>query len=131
MYKRKRTKTLLDYDKIEEDLSKSELTEQEKSIISKSIREKKFNIRTRVKSINSKAELCKNYREYEDKMKLSIAQIVDFEYKKSRQCLSNVQHEGQFITIFSIPKPRYDPSILYGSQNNKKVIPINEILKKL
>ncbi|CAD8185677.1 unnamed protein product [Paramecium pentaurelia] len=131
MNQRKRVKTLLDYNKIERDLPNSELTEQEKSIVGLAIRERKFNLRTRIKSVNSKAEFCKNYREYEDKMKLSIAQIVDFEYKQSRQSVSTVKHRGQFTTIFSIPKPRYDPSIVYGSQNNKRVVNIKEILKKL
>ncbi|CAD8170197.1 unnamed protein product [Paramecium pentaurelia] len=131
MYQRKRVKTILDYNKIEKELPTSDLTEQEKSIVSLAIRERKFNLRTRVKSVNSKAELCKNYREYEDKMKLSIAQIVDFEYKKSKQSMSTVKHKGQFTTIFSIPKPKYDPSIVYGSQNNRRVIHMKEILKKL
>ncbi|CAD8107297.1 unnamed protein product [Paramecium sonneborni] len=131
MQQRKRVKTLLDYNQIEKNLLNSGLSEKEKSIVNLAIRERKFNLRTRIKSVNSKAELCKNYREYEDKMKLSIAQIVDFEYKQSRQSVPTVKHKGQFTTIFSIPKPRYDPSIVYGSQNNKTVLQINEILKKL
>ncbi|CAD8178749.1 unnamed protein product [Paramecium octaurelia] len=131
MYQRKRVKTVLDYNKIERDLPNCELTEQEKSIVGQAIRERKFNLRTRVKSVNSKAELCKNYREYEDKMKLSIAQIVDYEYKQSRQSVSTVKHRGQFTTIFSIQKPKYDPSIVYGSQNNRRVVQVKEILKKL
>ncbi|CAD8197351.1 unnamed protein product [Paramecium octaurelia] len=131
MQQRRRIKTLLDYKKIEQDLPSSDLTEQEKSILSLAIRERKFNLRTRVKSVNSKAELCKNQREYEDKMKLSIAQIVDCEYKQSKLSESTVKHKGQFTTIFSIPKPKYDPSIVYGSQNNRRMIHMKEILKKL
>ncbi|CAK87084.1 unnamed protein product (macronuclear) [Paramecium tetraurelia] len=131
MYQRKRVKTVLDYNKIERDLPKCELSEQEKSIVGQAIRERKFNLRTRIKSVNSKAELCKNYREYEDKMKLSIAQIVDYEYKQSKQSVSTVKHKGQFTTIFSIQKPKYDPSIVYGSQNNRRVVQIKEILRKL
>lgn len=48
------------------------MTEDEKKVVSLAVREKKFNLRSRVKSVNFKAELCRNYREYEDKTRLSI-----------------------------------------------------------